>query len=101
MFSLSFPLFSLVFFLSLSNDVVFASCLFLSLLLSPYLSLIFRSCTTQAKAIQKVDTKVQKPKGERSVGFGLGLVRFLNRDKRNTYRTICACVHQRARNGVQ
>lgn len=29
----------------------------------------------QAKAVQKVDTKVQKPKGERSVGFGLGLVR--------------------------
>lgn len=29
----------------------------------------------QAKAIQKVDNKVQKPKGERSVGFGLGLVR--------------------------
>ncbi|CAN0349633.1 unnamed protein product, partial [Hapterophycus canaliculatus] len=32
------------------------------------------SPAAQAKAIQKVDAKVQKPKGERSVGFGLGLV---------------------------
>lgn len=31
----------------------------------------------QAKAIQKVDNKVKQPKGERSLGFGLGLVRFV------------------------
>lgn len=32
------------------------------------------SPAAQAKAVAKVDTKVKKPKGERSVGFGLGLV---------------------------
>ncbi|CAM9916582.1 unnamed protein product [Ectocarpus fasciculatus] len=38
------------------------------------------SPAAQAKAIQKVDTKVQKPKGERSVGFGLGLVGMVRQD---------------------
>lgn len=38
------------------------------------------SPAAQAKAIQKVDTKVQKPKGERSLGFGLGLVGMVRQD---------------------
>ena len=35
----------------------------------------------QAKAVQKVETKVKKPKGERSVGFGFGLVRTMNKER--------------------
>eukprot|EP00903_Cladosiphon_okamuranus_P013705 g12761.t1 len=38
------------------------------------------SPAAQAKAIQKVDNKVQKPKGERSVGFGFGLVGMVRQD---------------------
>ncbi|CAM9385750.1 unnamed protein product [Ectocarpus sp. 6 AP-2014] len=38
------------------------------------------SPAAQAKAVQKVDTKVQKPKGERSVGFGLGLVGMVRQE---------------------
>ncbi|CAN0286503.1 unnamed protein product [Ascophyllum nodosum] len=38
------------------------------------------SPAAQAKAVQKVETKVKKPKGERSVGFGFGLVGMVRQD---------------------